>query len=156
MVPNHICKTLSSCYLRTASSIHWSVASHAGWPGRLDQRDGVVELEEPGRLGQQGRAVELHASWPGRVDQQGRNFNGRTWFWHVFHTYHNSKEYYLFVLTLLSILFSYCRSSIPFCLQNGCRSHPPSHRKEGMGVGDSLETLRTQCWYPQASPCESE
>ena len=50
------------------------------WPGRLGQHGGVMELEGPGQLGQQGIAVERHVWWPGRLDQQGRNFNWHPWF----------------------------------------------------------------------------
>ena len=97
LVPNCICKTLSSCRLETqrshfgevvaallllATSLPWSVASHAGWSGRLykHEKGRVVELEGPGLLGQQGRAVEPHTWWPGRLDQQSRNFNWSPWF----------------------------------------------------------------------------
>ena len=44
-------------------------------PGKLGQQGGEVELEGPGQLGWQGRAVEGHTWWPGRLDQPGRNFN---------------------------------------------------------------------------------
>ena len=122
--------------------VPWWMAREAGWASRADSiRAGGARVAGP--AGQSS----LAACWVAReAGPAGKRlqlaFLDITCFPHLSQPQKNC----LFVLTLLSILFSHTLSSILSGPQTGCWS--PFYRPEGMGVGASLEALCTQCWRP--------
>ena len=153
MVPIHICKTLSSCHLCTAPSLppvpRW-VAREAGQAGRSCRAGGA---RAAGPAGQSSRAAHFVAREGGPAGQkiQLTSFV-LTCFPHLSQSQRIlpfCPHFTIYLIFILLILY-------PFLSSNWVLVPPPSHRQEGMVLGDSLEVLRTQCWYPPASPCDSE
>ena len=107
------------------------VAMEAGTAGR-NSRAGVAKVV--GRAGQSSRAAPLVARKAGPAGHklQLTPLVQTFFFLHICrNTACLSSLYYLYYF--------------PMILKLGAGSPPPSHRIKGMGVGASLESLRTQC-----------
>ena len=142
MVPIHICKTLSSCHLCTAPSLppvpRW-VAREAGPAGRSCRAGGA---RAAGPAGQSSRAARFVAREGGPAGQKIQLTSlVLTCFPHLSQSQRIlpfCPHFTIYLIFILLILYTFLSS-------NWVLVPPPSHRQEGMVLGDSLEVLRTQC-----------